>query len=135
MFVDFLCLVSCLTIITILMQNKLYCAGTTAKVSFIVTGDQDETLPRVVEDEKRPILQRNSIDSFIMAVPRPLGTLTHLRYIYIHPIAMFFSGRERCTCLCVSYSQPQLICQKTDVVYFHTFKPLLVCESKTRTSK
>lgn len=54
-------------------------AGTTAKVSFIITGDQDETSPRVVEDDKRPILARGGVDSFVMAVPRPLGNLTHLR--------------------------------------------------------
>lgn len=55
-------------------------AGTSAKVSFILTGDQDETAPRMVEDPKRPILERSNADTFIMAVPQPLGTLTHLRY-------------------------------------------------------
>lgn len=118
-----------------LMQNNLNCAGTTAKVSFIVTGDQDETLPRVVEDEKRPILQRNSIDSFIMAVPRPLGTLTHLRYICIHPTAMFFNGRigvgGRDAYVCVYLiHNPNSSVRRLMLFFSHKFKPLLVCESK-----
>jgi hypothetical protein len=53
-------------------------------VSFIITGDLDETAARAVEDDQRIILGRSSVDSFVMAVPRPLGNLTHLRYyIYI----------------------------------------------------
>lgn len=55
-------------------------SGTTAKVSFILTGDKGETPPRYLADEKRPVLQRANVDGFVMAVPKPLGTLTHLRY-------------------------------------------------------
>ena len=54
--------------------------GTTSKVSLIITGDLDETAPRAIEDDQRSILGRSGVDSFVMAVPRPLGTLTHLRY-------------------------------------------------------
>ncbi|XP_052071199.1 polycystin family receptor for egg jelly-like [Mytilus californianus] len=54
-------------------------AGTTAKVSFILTGEKEETSPRFLADEKRPVLQSSNIDGFVMAVPKPLGKLTHLR--------------------------------------------------------
>ena len=45
----------------------------------ILTGDHDETEPRIILDEKRPSLKRAGVDSFIMAVPMSLGALTHLR--------------------------------------------------------
>ncbi|VDI78620.1 Hypothetical predicted protein [Mytilus galloprovincialis] len=54
-------------------------AGTTAKVSFILTGEKEETSPRFLADEKRPVLQASNIDGFVMAVPKSLGKLTHLR--------------------------------------------------------
>jgi len=53
--------------------------GTTAKVSFILSGDKDETAPRMIEDTQRQILRRGGVDTFIMAVPQALGNLTHLR--------------------------------------------------------
>ena len=53
--------------------------GSSAKVRVIFTGDQAETEPRILLDEKRPCLKRAGVDSFIMAVPMPLGMLTHLR--------------------------------------------------------
>ncbi|XP_071943837.1 polycystin family receptor for egg jelly-like [Antedon mediterranea] len=54
-------------------------SGTTANVFFILNGEQGQTEIRAVKDKKRLILQRSSIDSFVMAVPRSLGTLVHLR--------------------------------------------------------
>ena len=59
-----------------------YCfAGTTAKVSFVLTGDKDETQPRFLADDKRPVLQTSNTDGFVMAVPKSLGKLTHLRLL------------------------------------------------------
>ena len=54
-------------------------SGTSAKVSFILSGEHEETEPRLMWDEKRPVLQRNGVDSFVLAVSAPLGPLTHLR--------------------------------------------------------
>ncbi|PAA49911.1 hypothetical protein BOX15_Mlig004656g1 [Macrostomum lignano] len=54
-------------------------AGTTANVSFILYGEDDESAPRLVQDPKRPVLTRNSVDSFLMTTPYYLGKLTHLR--------------------------------------------------------
>ena len=51
-------------------------------MSFIVTGDIGESEPRVFEDGERSVLKRANIDSFLMAVPRSLGSLTYLRYMY-----------------------------------------------------
>ena len=53
--------------------------GTTSKVHMILSGDQDDTSPRLLFDDKRDVLQRGSVDVFIMAVHQPLGLLTHLR--------------------------------------------------------
>ena len=53
--------------------------GTTAKVSMIFSGDEDETPPRLIFDDKKPVLQRGGIDSFIMAVPLSLGSLNVVR--------------------------------------------------------
>ncbi|CAF4054709.1 unnamed protein product [Adineta steineri] len=50
-------------------------AGTNSNVHFIVYGDNDETHIRTLADSQRKILQRVGIDSFIMAVPEPLGLL------------------------------------------------------------
>ncbi|KAK3095491.1 hypothetical protein FSP39_015311 [Pinctada imbricata] len=58
-------------------------AGTTAKISFILTGDQQETPPRYLADEKRPVMQRSNCDGFVMAVPKCLGKLTHLRQVLV----------------------------------------------------
>ena len=54
-------------------------AGTTAKVYFIMSGEEAETESRLLWDDQRPVLQRNGVDSFVMAVPFPLGQLMHLR--------------------------------------------------------
>nr|XP_034310453.1 uncharacterized protein LOC105340501 isoform X2 [Crassostrea gigas] len=54
-------------------------SGTTANVSFILTGEKAETPPRYLADDKRPVLQRSNCDGFIMATPKSLGKLTHVR--------------------------------------------------------
>ncbi|CAL1301078.1 unnamed protein product [Larinioides sclopetarius] len=54
-------------------------AGTKSKVHFIISGEDDETDVRVLADDQRPILQRGSINCFIMSVPRCLGQLNYLR--------------------------------------------------------
>ena len=48
--------------------NRYYCSF--LKVYFIISGDNEETGVRTLEDPHRKILQRGSIDSFIMAVPK-----------------------------------------------------------------
>jgi hypothetical protein len=40
------------------------------KIQLIVAGEDDQTEVRTLIDRTRPILQRGSIDSFIMAVPK-----------------------------------------------------------------
>lgn len=45
----------------------------------IFSGDEDETPPRLLFDDKKTVLARGAIDSFIMAVPRNLGSLNMIR--------------------------------------------------------
>lgn len=45
-------------------------AGTRSKVSFVLYGDHDQTQVRTLADPHRSILQRGSIDAFVMSVPR-----------------------------------------------------------------
>ncbi|XP_041474499.1 uncharacterized protein LOC121423243 isoform X2 [Lytechinus variegatus] len=54
-------------------------ASTTAKVSLIMTGEAEESRPRLLIDPKRRTFQRGGIDSFIMSAPRHLGNLMHVR--------------------------------------------------------
>ncbi|KAK7024484.1 hypothetical protein SK128_010796 [Halocaridina rubra] len=54
-------------------------AQTDSVVQFILSGEDDETDIRVLEDSTRKILQKGAVDIFIMAVPRPLGSLEFLR--------------------------------------------------------
>jgi len=54
-------------------------SSTTAKVSMIFSGEEDETPPRLIFDDKRPVLQSGGVDGFIMATPRSLGSLSHIR--------------------------------------------------------
>ncbi|XP_033117714.1 uncharacterized protein LOC117117519, partial [Anneissia japonica] len=54
-------------------------SSTTANVSFILQGENGETGIRVVKDKKRKLFERGGIDSFLMAVPKSLGTMVHLR--------------------------------------------------------
>ena len=59
--------------------------GTTARVRFVLVGDQAETRPRLLHDDRRPSLKRGHVDVFVMAVPRKLGHLTHIRYRVLEP--------------------------------------------------
>ena len=54
-------------------------SSTTAKVSIIFSGEEDETPPRLFYDDKRPVLQSGGVDGFVMATPRCLGSLSHIR--------------------------------------------------------
>jgi polycystin 1L2 len=45
-------------------------SGANARVNFILEGDEGETDVRALLDSNRKILQRGSIDSFLMGVPR-----------------------------------------------------------------
>jgi len=49
------------------------------QVSMIFAGLEEETAPRLIFDDKRDVLKTGGIDSFLMAVPRPLGPLNHVR--------------------------------------------------------
>ena len=63
-------------------------AGTTAKVRFIMSGEEAETESRLLWDDKRQVLQTSGVDSFVMAVPFPLGQLTHLRCVITGPFRL-----------------------------------------------
>lgn len=52
---------------------------TDSKVSFILSGDDDETDVRSLTDPVRKVFRRGAQDIFVMAVPRKLGRLTYLR--------------------------------------------------------
>ncbi|CAF1600363.1 unnamed protein product, partial [Didymodactylos carnosus] len=54
-------------------------ARTKSKVYLIVSGDNDHTDIRPLDDSKRKIFQRGSIDAFVMSVPKPLGVLNYIR--------------------------------------------------------
>ncbi|RWS14806.1 polycystic kidney disease protein 1-like protein 2-like protein [Dinothrombium tinctorium] len=54
-------------------------AGTDSVVSFILSGDDDETDVRQFSDSQRKIFRRGGQDSFVMAVPRRLGRLNYCR--------------------------------------------------------
>ncbi|XP_072027797.1 polycystin-1-like protein 2 [Amphiura filiformis] len=63
----------------VVVTGKRSHSGTKSKVSFILSGDEDETDPRTFEDDKRPILERGTADRFLLAVPRSLGVLNYMR--------------------------------------------------------
>ncbi|XP_033100634.1 polycystic kidney disease protein 1-like 2 [Anneissia japonica] len=54
-------------------------AGTDSKVSFILSGEDNETGVRVFDDDQRKILRRGGVDRFLMSVCRPLGSLNYMR--------------------------------------------------------
>ncbi|KAI3387632.1 hypothetical protein SNEBB_002249, partial [Seison nebaliae] len=54
-------------------------AGTESKVRFILSGDDDQTEIRLLEDSKRKMFQRGATDAFIMATSSSIGPLTYLR--------------------------------------------------------
>lgn len=45
----------------------------------VFAGFDEETAPRLIYDDQRKVLQRGGVDSFIMAVPRSLGPINHIR--------------------------------------------------------
>jgi polycystin 1L2 len=54
-------------------------AATDSKVRVILTGDNYETSARILCDPYRKVFRRGGVDSFVMAVKRPLGNLSWLR--------------------------------------------------------
>jgi len=45
----------------------------------IFSGDEDETAPRLLFDDKKTVLEKGGIDSFIMSCPQSLGSLNVIR--------------------------------------------------------
>ncbi|XP_077980091.1 polycystin-1-like protein 2 [Glandiceps talaboti] len=54
-------------------------AGTKSKVSFMLSGDEEDTGIRRLDDNKRNLFKRGCIDHFVMAVPSCLGPLSYIR--------------------------------------------------------
>ncbi|CAL8108414.1 unnamed protein product [Calicophoron daubneyi] len=54
-------------------------AGTDSNVCFVLSGEYGETDPKVLRDPERPILKRGCVNRFLMACPRPLGSLIYCR--------------------------------------------------------
>ncbi|GIX93743.1 polycystic kidney disease protein 1-like 2 [Caerostris extrusa] len=52
------------------IKDREKCAATDSKVQFILSGDDDETVVRTLEDPKRKLFRRNAADTFVMATPR-----------------------------------------------------------------
>ncbi|XP_069998872.1 polycystin-1-like protein 2 [Penaeus vannamei] len=50
-----------------------------SNVQMVLSGECGETEVRKLADSERPVFCRNGIDSFVMAVPRPLGKPQYLR--------------------------------------------------------
>lgn len=75
----FICLITSAPYNNVVTYCMFYYIGTTSNVSFILTGEKAETPPRYLADDKRPVLQRSNCDGFIMATPKSLGKLTHVR--------------------------------------------------------
>ncbi|XP_038066719.1 polycystic kidney disease protein 1-like 2 [Patiria miniata] len=44
-----------------------------------MSGDLDDSAPRVLRDPKRKVFQTGGVDSFLLASPAPLGNLNHIR--------------------------------------------------------
>ncbi|XP_041473066.1 uncharacterized protein LOC121422223 isoform X1 [Lytechinus variegatus] len=63
----------------VVLTGQRKAAGTDSKVSFILSGENEETNVREFEDDKRKIFRRGASDRFLMAVPGPLGTLNYMR--------------------------------------------------------
>lgn len=63
----------------LVITGNMKSAQTDSKVQFIVSGEKDETDIRTLSDDKRKILRKDSVDVFVMAVPRPMGDLQFLR--------------------------------------------------------
>ena len=53
-------------------------AGTTAEVSFILSGDEGESEPRLLKDPKRKTFQKRGVDVFLATFPESFGDLNYL---------------------------------------------------------
>ena len=54
-------------------------AATDSKIQFILSGEEEETGVRTLEDPFRPAFRRGDTNSFVMAVPKKLGRLNYIR--------------------------------------------------------
>ncbi|GAA51570.1 polycystic kidney disease protein 1-like 2 [Clonorchis sinensis] len=54
-------------------------AGTDSRVCFMLSGEHGETDARVLHDPHRKVLQRGNCDRFLLACPRPLGSMIYCR--------------------------------------------------------
>ncbi|XP_077864172.1 polycystin-1-like protein 2 [Saccoglossus kowalevskii] len=54
-------------------------SGTKSKVNFMLSGEDEDTGIRKLDDDKRKLFERGSINHFVLATPRSLGPLTYLR--------------------------------------------------------
>ncbi|XP_076049258.1 polycystin-1-like protein 2 [Oratosquilla oratoria] len=54
-------------------------ASCQSNIEFILSGEEDETEIRILADYEREVFARHGVDTFVMAVPRPLGSLYYLR--------------------------------------------------------
>ena len=54
-------------------------SGTTARVVFTMTGDENETLPVWLHDRQRPCFERGQINSFVISYPRGIGDLNYVQ--------------------------------------------------------
>ena len=55
-------------------------SGTTSQVVIVLNGDEADSEPRTLRDLNRPILQRASVDSFLLTSSFPLGNISAIRY-------------------------------------------------------
>lgn len=65
-------------------------AATTAEVSFILSGDEGESEPRLLKDPKRKTFQRRGVDVFLATFPESLGELNYLQ-IWHNNAGKFFN--------------------------------------------
>ena len=54
-------------------------AGTTSTVYIVLSGDEWESTPMPLVDQDRKVFQRGQENNFVIAIPRRLGNLTHIR--------------------------------------------------------
>ena len=50
-------------------------AGTKSNVYVVLSGEDDESEPQHLVDDKRPIFRSSDVNSFLLATARPLGEL------------------------------------------------------------
>ena len=53
--------------------------ATSSKINFILSGDEEDSDVRLLNDPERETFKCGAVDSFLMSVPRPLGTLQYFR--------------------------------------------------------